>query len=84
MKKILKENEWINGRFIFINKEVLKYLTSAPASFEKEILKKLVEKKQLSEYKYLGFWQCMNFQREREYLNKLIETDKALWKVWED
>lgn len=83
-EKFLKENEWINGGFMIVNKEVLKYLTSDSASFEKEILEKLVENKQLSAYKHLGFWQCMDFQSEREYLNKLIKADKAPWKVWED
>ena len=83
-EKFLKEDEWINGGFMVVNKEVLKYLTSNSASFEKEILEKLVEKKQLSAYKHLGFWQCMDFQSEREYLNKLIKADKAPWKVWEN
>lgn len=83
-EKFLKEDEWINGGFMVVNKEVLKYLTFNSASFEKEILEKLVEKKQLSAYKHLGFWQCMDFQSEREYLNKLIKNDKAPWKVWED
>ncbi len=83
-EKFLKEDEWINGGFMVVNKEVLKHLTPNSASFEKEILEKLVEKKQLSAYKHLGFWQCMDFQSEREYLNKLIKADKAPWKVWED
>ena len=83
-EKFLKEDEWINGGFMVVNKEVLKYLTPNSASFEKEILEKLVEKKQLSAYKHLGFWQCMDFQSEREYLNKLIKDNKAPWKVWED
>ena len=83
-EKFLKEDEWINGGFMVVNKEVLKYLTPDSASFEKEILEKLVENKQLSAYKHLGFWQCMDFQSEREYLNKLIKADKAPWKVWED
>lgn len=83
-EKFLKEDEWINGGFMVVNKEVLKYLTPDSASFEKEILEKLVKNKQLSAYKHLGFWQCMDFQSEREYLNKLIKADKAPWKVWED
>ena len=83
-EKFLKEDEWINGGFMVVNKEVLKYLTPDSASFEKEILEKLVEKKQLSAYKHLGFWQCMDFQSEREYLNKLVKANKAPWKVWED
>ena len=47
---------------------------------ESRPLEKLVEAKQLSAFKHKGFWQCMDTQRDREYLQKLIKKNKALWK----
>ena len=31
-----------------------------------------------------GFWQCMDTQREKMKLEKLWETKKAPWKVWDN
>ena len=67
-----------------INKSVLKNLTPNSGSFEKEVLEKLVKDRQLSAYKHLGFWQCMDYQNEREYLSKLIKNNNAPWKIWND
>lgn len=33
-------------------------------------------------YIHKGFWQCMDYQSEREYLNKLIKENKAPWIRW--
>lgn len=83
-EKFLKDDEWINAGFMVVNKEILKWLNINSLSFENEVLKKLVKNKKLSAYKHLGFWQCMDFQSEREYLNKLLKADKAPWKVWDN
>ena len=83
-EKFLKEEEWINAGFMVVNKAILKELKLNSQSFEKEVLEKLVQINQVSAYKHLGFWQCMNFQSEREYLNKLLKVGKAPWKVWDD
>ena len=83
-EKFLKDDEWINAGFMVINKAVLKELNPDSESFEKEILEKFVLTNQVAAYKHLGFWQCMDFQSEREYLNKLLKIGKAPWKVWDD
>lgn len=83
-EKNLKEDEWINAGFMVINKSVLKDLTPDSGSFEKEVLEKLVKDKQLSAYKHLGFWQCMDYQNEREYLSELLNSNNAPWKIWND
>ena len=83
-EKSLKEDEWINAGFMVVNKKVLEMLETNSGSFENEVLEKLTLSNELSSYKHYGFWQCMDFQNEREYLNKLIKENKASWIRWKE
>lgn len=83
-EKQLKEDEWINAGFMVVNKQVLSYLDDNSMAFEEEILTKLIAQEQVTAYKHEGFWQCMDYQCEREYLDSLIKKGQAKWKVWED
>ena len=47
---------------------------------EKSPLEKLTKKNQLLGFKHLGFWQCMDTPRDKEYLQQLIKSQKAPWK----
>ena len=51
--------------------------------FEKGPLTKLVEKQQLVGYIHKGYWQCMDTVREKQQLEKLWESNKAPWKLWD-
>ncbi len=75
--------EYINAGFMVVNKKVLDYLEKNSASFEKEVLEKLVKENQLSAYTHNGFWQCMDNQHQREMLKKMIEDNEAPWISWE-
>ena len=35
-------------------------------------------------YMHKGFWQCMDTKREKDILEKYLETGNAPWKVWND
>jgi glucose-1-phosphate cytidylyltransferase len=35
-------------------------------------------------FKHEGFWQPMDTLRDKQYLEKLWETNKAPWKVWKE
>lgn len=83
-EKSLKHDEWINAGFMVVNKKVFTYLNNNSGTFEKEILEKLVYDRQLSAYTHEGFWQCMDYQYEREYLNDLLKNHDAKWKIWKD
>lgn len=74
---------YINGGFFVVNKRVLNYLTEDEnCDFEFGALQKIVAEKQLKAYRHHDFWQCMDNVRERDYLNKLVETGKAPWIKW--
>ena len=34
-------------------------------------------------YLYKGFWQCMDTQREKDILEKMLQEGKAPWVKWE-
>jgi glucose-1-phosphate cytidylyltransferase len=74
---------FINGGFFVVNKKVMSYLTEDEScDFEFGPLQQVVKEKQLKAYVHNDFWQCMDNVRERDYLNKLIETGKAPWIKW--
>ncbi len=75
---------YINGGFFVFKREFLDYLTAEiNCDFEFGPLQKLAQEGQLRAFKHDGFWQCMDNIRERDYLNKLWNENKAQWKVWQ-
>lgn len=74
---------WINGGFMVLQPEVLKYI-DGDVMFEREPLEKLASQGQLMAYKHRGFWQCMDTLRDKEKLEKMWQKKEAPWKVWRD
>lgn len=73
---------WINGGFMVLEPEVIKYI-DGDIMFERGPLEKIAEEGQLMAYKHLGFWQCMDTLRDKEKLESMWASGKAPWKVWE-
>ncbi len=78
-----KEN-WINGGFFVLNEKVFNFLKNDKTIFEKEPLKKLSKKNQLSAFCHKGFWYAMDSLRDKEYLENLWNNNKSPWKIWND
>ena len=73
----------INGGFIIFNIELLDYLTpDENCDFEYGALEELTKKGEVMVYKHEGNWECMDHERDVQHLNKLWDTNKAFWKVW--
>jgi glucose-1-phosphate cytidylyltransferase len=73
----------INGGFFVFKQDFFDHLKpSVDYDFEFGPLEKLAKNGKLYAYKHDGFWQCMDNIRERDYLNKLWDENKAKWKVW--
>jgi glucose-1-phosphate cytidylyltransferase len=65
------------------NKSMLSYLTDdINCDFEFGPLEELVKLKEVMTYKHNGFWECADTIRDINHLNKLWDTNKAIWKVW--
>ena len=73
---------WINGGFFVMRKEVFKYIKDDNTILEKKTFQKLTKNKKLYAYKHYKFWQCMDTLREKKYLNKIWLNGNAPWKKW--
>lgn len=74
---------WINGGYMVLDYEVFRYLSDDETLvFEREPLEQLAQDGQLGAYKHYGFWQPMDTMRDRDKLNAMWKSQKALWKVW--
>ena len=78
---LLKSNNgWVNGGFMVFNKQIFKYLNPFnECSLENEIFKKLVSDDQINIFKHPGFWQCLDNDREYNYLNNLCDQNLNYW-----
>jgi glucose-1-phosphate cytidylyltransferase len=71
---------WINGGFFFFQRPFLNYLSKDPTCvLERAPLVRLAEDGQLSMWKHRGFWQCMDTQRDHDYLSGLWNQGEAPW-----
>jgi len=50
--------------------------------FEQEPMKQLISEDRLSAMFQHGFWQSMDTQRDKQYLEELWASGKAPWKGW--
>lgn len=76
-------DHWINGGYMIFEKEVLKLLKQGrKVDLEKRVLVDLAKDKELYIYRHKGFWQSMNTMKETIMLEKMWQSGKAPWKVW--
>jgi glucose-1-phosphate cytidylyltransferase len=67
---------WINGGFFVIEPQFLKLIKNDNTYLEREPLEAAANKKQLLAYKHEGFWQCMDTKRDRDELDKILNSKK--------
>ena len=71
---------WINGGFFFFSRRFLRYLSKRDdCVLERSPLVRLARDGQLNLFPHRGFWACMDTQRDRDYLSRLLEQGKAPW-----
>ncbi|HYE11999.1 MAG TPA: glucose-1-phosphate cytidylyltransferase, partial [Patescibacteria group bacterium] len=63
--------------------DVFNYLSEEDTCvFEREPMIKMAADGKLAAYKYGGFWQCMDTQRDKGLLEELWARNAAPWKRW--
>jgi glucose-1-phosphate cytidylyltransferase len=77
------EEGWINGAFFVLEPNIFDYIEGDNTVWEHEPLENLTKDGELMAYKHDSFWQCMDTFREKYILEKMWETGKAPWKVWD-
>ena len=81
-EKSVADEGKINAGYMVLEPGVFDLIDGDDTVFEKEPLTRLAEMGQLMAYKYDGFWQCMDSQKEKNKLEELWNTGKAPWKNW--
>ena len=66
---------WINGGFFIMRKEVFKFIKDDNSILEKKPFEKLAKNKKLYAYKHYKFWQCMDTLEK-----KIFEQNLVKWK----
>lgn len=82
-EKSEEDVSWINGGFMVANPEIFDYLSDDEnCILERKPMESICADGKLGVYRHEGFWQCMDTQRDRLYLEKLWQNNKAPWKIW--
>lgn len=72
---------WINGGFFIMQPEFFDLIADDETILERGPLEAAASAGQLMAFKHNGFWQCMDTQRDRDYLEQLWTAGNAPWKV---
>ena len=72
----------VNGGFMVCNPDVFQYLQDDNTILERGPMNELAHNKELKSFYHNGFWQCMDTKREKDLLEKLWESGRAPWKIW--
>ena len=84
-EKPKRGRSYINGGYMVFNRNLLEHLTTDKnCDFESTILEKLAQKGEVMVYKHDGDWECMDHERDVEYLNYLWDNHEPFWKKWKD
>ena len=74
----------INGGYFVLSPKVIERIEGDQTVWEQEPLKGLAKDGQLMAFRHEGFWQPMDTLRDKHYLEELLATNSAPWKIWED
>ena len=66
-----EEGGWINAGYMVLGPEIFDVIDEDATILEKEPFELLASKGELVAYKHYGFWQCMDTQRDKKYLEDL-------------
>ncbi|MBR4330007.1 MAG: glucose-1-phosphate cytidylyltransferase, partial [Candidatus Riflebacteria bacterium] len=78
------DGDLINIGFMVFEPQIFEYIEGDETIFEREPMNALAKQHQLMTYIHKGYWQCMDTLREKQQIDRLWESGKAPWKVWED
>ena len=82
-EKAQSDGSQINVGYMVLDPDVFDYIDGDETVLEKEPLERLAADGQLMAYEHAGFWKCMDTQREKEQLEKMIKKHQVPWMLWE-
>lgn len=82
-EKAKEDGGWINGGFMVMEPGVFECLSEDEnCILERGPMEKLAREGRMGIYKHYGFWQCMDTQRDKIWLEERWQSNNAPWKVW--
>ena len=82
IEKPLGDGSWINGGFFILDPKTIEYIEGDTSIWERTPLEKLAADGQLGIYRHDGFWRPMDTLRDKNDLEDLWDSGRALWKMW--
>jgi glucose-1-phosphate cytidylyltransferase len=76
------DGSMINGGYMVFEPKIFDYLEGDSTILEKTPLEMVAGLGELKAYKHEGFWQCMDTQRDKDLLERLLIEEKAPWVKW--
>ena len=76
------EDSWINWWFMVLNKKIIDYIAWDEMPLEKDPLENIAKDGELMAYKHSWFWFAMDTLQNRQDLENMWNSWKALWKTW--
>jgi glucose-1-phosphate cytidylyltransferase len=76
-----RAEHWVNGGFLVLEPGVLGYLRD-DSVLEREPMERLAAEGHLRAFRHMGFWDCMDTDKDRTMLNDLWAQGEAPWKIW--
>jgi glucose-1-phosphate cytidylyltransferase len=84
VEKSSESERLVNGGFMVCDPRVFDYLGNDESMpLEKAPMERIAAEGQLAAYEHRGFWQCMDKQHDKQYLENLWHSGQAPWKAWE-
>jgi glucose-1-phosphate cytidylyltransferase len=83
LEKPKGDKNWINAGYFVLEPEIFKYIKDDSTIWEKDPMERLAQRDQLVAYKHIGFWKPMDTLRDKMELEKMWQSGKAPWKIWE-
>ena len=82
-EKAREDGGWINGGFMVVEPKIFDILdVDEDCILERQPMETLAAEGRLGVYKHTGFWQCMDTQRDKIWLEARWRENTAPWKVW--
>jgi glucose-1-phosphate cytidylyltransferase len=77
------DGSWVNAGFFVCEPKVLDFIDNDDTIFfEREPLENLAMENELYTYKHRGFWRPMDTLRDKNLLDKMIDSGTAPWIKW--
>ena len=73
------EQGWINGGFFILEPKFFDFIYGDNTYLEREPLERASSEGELHAYKHNGFWQCMDTKRDKDKLDKILNSKKKIF-----